>query len=71
MVHQRIDQFYYMQKLSELELLRNRLDDMRLQQENVMQQINTIYNDVGLKWSRDARWLNQQKIESHVDIPRH
>lgn len=70
-VHQRIDQFYYMQKLSELEVLTSRLEDIRLREENVIQQINKVYNDVGREWSKDVRWLNLQNIENHIDIPLH
>lgn len=44
LVHDRISEFYYMQKITEIQLLKESLESR--------------YREVYSQWRKDARWLN-------------
>lgn len=57
-VHQQVNQFYYMQKASELSMLCDQLKEVIQKQHEINALIDVIYPEVFLKWQKDARWLN-------------
>jgi hypothetical protein len=57
-VHQRVDQFFYMQKIEELKILGAQLEDMRRNLEHLTSRVQVSYMTCLAEWKRDARWLN-------------
>jgi len=56
--HRHIDESYYLQKITELRLLGDQLEQARSRAEVVAQRLHTHYSEVYYHWKRDARWLN-------------
>lgn len=59
MVHREIDQFYYMQKAEQLELLQEQLKEAQERLRAVENRIDDEYRNVFLCWVKDVRWLNR------------
>lgn len=57
-VHQQVNQFYYMQKASELTMLHEQLTMVIEKQASLHKLIDTIYPEVFDRWQKDIRWLN-------------
>lgn len=58
-VQGKINQFYYMQKMAELETLKESLDETLKRAKFFQDTFEARYNELAASWSRDARWLNQ------------
>lgn len=58
-VHQRVDQFYYMQKVEELRMLLHQFESLSRNMENLMSRIHMTYGVCAPRWCRDVRWLNR------------
>ena len=61
-IHQNVNQFYYMQKSEELKILLERFQDEQKKQETLSHWIEVNYNEVFRQWRKDMRWLSL-----HVD----
>jgi hypothetical protein len=61
-VHQHIDQFYYMTKIRELNILRQRMDEALVDREKVCEYIESKCQEVYGRWRNEARWLNRHLI---------
>ncbi len=57
-VHQRIDQFYYMQKIEELKMLLHQFDTLHRNIESLTSRMNGTYMICASQWRKDVRWLN-------------
>lgn len=57
-VHQHVNQFYYMQKASELSMLSDQLTEVMQKQRDLNALIDHIYPEAFAQWQKDARWLN-------------
>lgn len=58
-VHSKINQFYYMQKIEELKLLKEQVEDQVKRLQFVERNLEQEYTHVFTRWSKDARWLNR------------
>lgn len=56
-VHQRVDQFYYMEKVAELQVLYDRLVELLEKQKAVCELVARVTPSVVESWKRDKRWL--------------
>lgn len=57
-VHSNVNQFYYMQKIEELKVLKERLDEEIKRLKFVEANFEEACHEVFLRWQKDARWLN-------------
>jgi hypothetical protein len=57
-VHSKINQFYYMEKVVELRTLSDRAAEIQLQLEQINSVFESTYSEVFCRWRKDARWLN-------------
>ncbi len=57
-IHQRINLFFYMQKIEELKMLLEQIDEIRRELERMSSQLQTNYDLCVTRWYEDARWLN-------------
>lgn len=57
-VHQQVNQFFYMQKAEELRMLLSQLDDLRKSLESLTCRIDENYSLCFAQWCKDVRWLN-------------
>jgi hypothetical protein len=57
-VHRRVNQFFYMQKLEELGELRNQAEEARRKLEVILTRLELSYAEVFRLWQQDARWLS-------------
>lgn len=57
-VHQQLDQFFYMQKIEELQMLLSQFDDIKRRLESITSRIHAHYHLCLDHWRKDARWLN-------------
>ena len=60
-IHRRISEFYYLEKVEELKLLKAQLMDAERKLEDVQVRVKEHYKDIFCTWRKDARWLNQHK----------
>lgn len=60
-VHQRVNQFFYMQKTHELRTLMDQVDTLQSNLERLTAQIHTTYEQCANRWRHDARWLNSYR----------
>jgi len=65
-VHQEVNQFYYMQKVEELTFLHSQLSALIEKQSSVQQLIDIIYPQVLSRWQQDARWVNSYKTSKET-----
>jgi hypothetical protein len=68
-VHSSIDQFYYMQKIEELKLLKSRLDEEIKRMTLIREALGSAYEETFNRWRKDARWLNQRLRTLEKSIP--
>jgi hypothetical protein len=61
-VHTNINQFYYMQKIVELKVLKNTLEEELARLNFVQENLESVYRQVFISWSRDVRWLKRNEI---------
>ena len=59
-LHRNIDQFYYMQKLEELKILKSQREAVREPLPSVDARIARHYHEIAAKWSKDISWMNTQ-----------
>lgn len=57
-LHKNIDQFYYMQKLEELEILKSQREEAYQRLQSINTRMFAHYHEIAGKWSRDARWMS-------------
>jgi hypothetical protein len=62
-IHQHVNQSYYMQKIVELKMFHSQFDEIKTF-ETLTSRIDDHYNLCFLQWYKDARWLNTyQRLE--------
>jgi hypothetical protein len=59
LIHQRVDQFYYMQKTEELKLLLELVEEAQRKLELLTCRMDANYSEVFHRWHKDVRWLNR------------
>lgn len=57
-VHNVIDRYYYVEKIAELQLLRDLLNQARVKENSILQRYEGVYQ----RWRKDARWLNRYML---------
>ncbi len=57
-LHRSVSQFYYMQKIEELQLLLDQLAETEQRLNAIRQTVTVKYTEVFARWSKDARRLN-------------
>ncbi len=57
-LHQQVNQFFYMQKAEELKMLLDQFDDLRKSLESLTCRIDENYSLCFAQWRKDVRWLN-------------
>lgn len=62
-IHQTINQSYYMQKVAELQLLYDRLNDLFEKEKATCDLIAVVTPGLIENWRRDIRWLQKYSIE--------
>jgi hypothetical protein len=60
-VHRRISQFFYMQKIEEMKILLEQLEEAGLKMEDVKRRIGENYIATYRTWRFDVRWLNNHE----------
>lgn len=55
--HQHIDESFYLQKITELRLLGDQLEQARKHTETLQGRVNEHYRHVYCQWEKDAEWL--------------
>ncbi|PZR19997.1 MAG: hypothetical protein DI539_12195 [Flavobacterium psychrophilum] len=60
-VHQKVNQFYFMQKSSELQLLHDELNELLKKKAAIENLLSIIYPEVVIQWGKDVRWLNENR----------
>ncbi|MFZ6013682.1 MAG: hypothetical protein ACOYXT_25305 [Bacteroidota bacterium] len=61
-VHQQLNQSFYMQKIEELKLLTAKFDEVRKSLDIMASAIEEKYNVCFEQWRKDARWLNSYNM---------
>lgn len=61
-LHQQVNQFFYMEKIEELKMLLSQFEEINKSLEGVALRIHEHYSLCFAQWSKDARWLNTQHI---------
>jgi hypothetical protein len=59
-IHRNIDEFYYMQKLEELEILKSQMNETNDRLQSINNRIHLHYQEIASKWSKDIRWMSFQ-----------
>lgn len=59
-LHQQVNQFFYMQKIEELKMLLRQLEEINKSLDVVTLRIHEHYRLCFAQWSKDARWINLQ-----------
>ena len=57
-IHQKVDQIYYVQKIAEIKFLIERSGEPQSEIDKVRELTNEIYSEASRNWRRDIRWLN-------------
>lgn len=57
-VHRRVNQFFYMQKSAELELIVTEMNELFEKQKRLQHLLDVLYPEAFIHWQRDARWIN-------------
>lgn len=66
-VHRRINQFFYMQKIEEMKILLGQFEEAAQRLEDVRRRIEENYIATYRTWSLDVRWLNNHKGTNQVN----
>jgi len=61
-VHQQLNQSFYMQKIEELRLLTAKYDEIKKSLDTLASGIEEKYNLCFEQWRKDARWLNSYNL---------
>lgn len=61
-VHQQLNQSFYMQKIEELRLLTAKFDEIKKSLDTLASGIEEKYNLCFEQWRKDARWLNSYDL---------
>lgn len=61
-LHQQVNQFFYMQKIEELKVLLSQFDETSKSLEMVASRIDEHYSLCFAQWCKDARWLNTHHL---------
>jgi len=61
-LHQQVNQFFYMQKIEELKMLLRQLEEINKSLDAVTLRIHAHYSLCFAQWSKDARWVNLQQF---------
>ncbi|PZR02896.1 MAG: hypothetical protein DI539_27305 [Flavobacterium psychrophilum] len=61
-VHQQLNQSFYMQKIEELKLLAAKFDEIKKTFDTLASGIEEKYNLCFEQWRKDARWLNSYNL---------
>ena len=61
-LHQQVNQFFYMQKIEELKMLLRQLEEINKSLDAVTLRIHEHYGLCFAQWSKDARWVNLQQF---------
>lgn len=64
-IHQHVDQFYYMQKVVELNELREQLEKSRKRASLFTEVLEREYACVFSHWRQDLRWLSHHHLQGH------
>lgn len=59
-IHQRINHFYYMQKISELVMLQEQVEHSRTRLSQLTTCLEKEYASAFCQWNQDIRWLNRE-----------
>lgn len=57
-VHQRVNQFYYLEKTAELKILQEQFEEAEMKINQLTKHIECEYALVYNQWRKDIRWLN-------------
>ncbi|MBX2956199.1 MAG: hypothetical protein KF846_08580 [Cyclobacteriaceae bacterium] len=57
-LHERVSQFFYMQKIEELKILADQFDTLKTNLDNLTQHLHEHYSLCFSQWCRDVRWVN-------------
>jgi hypothetical protein len=66
-VHSKINQFYYMQQIEELKLLKEQLNDVLKRAKFVQDNFDSKYKEIFFRWSKDVRWFNSHCINDKTE----
>lgn len=66
LVHSKINQFFYMQKLEELKVLVASIKDGVKRLEILEESMESSQKEIFFAWRRDARWLNKHKTQEKM-----
>jgi nitrous oxide reductase len=61
-VHQQLNQSFYLQKIDELTMLTTKFDEIKKSLDILTSGIEENYNLCFEQWRKDARWLNSYKL---------
>jgi division protein CdvB (Snf7/Vps24/ESCRT-III family) len=62
-LHQQVNQFFYMQKIEELKMLIQQFEEINKNLDAVTARIHEHYSLCFAQWSKDARWVNLQHFQ--------
>lgn len=68
-VHQKINQFYYMEQIEELTMLVEQSEAAYRRALMFSRWMEASYRAAYAKWQKDARWLNQHILQQHRPKP--
>jgi hypothetical protein len=60
-IHQNVDQFYYMQRIEEMLTVYQQYQDSGCMLHSALQRIEGMYIQTYLQWRRDVLWLHRCK----------
>jgi len=57
-IHRHVEQFYYMQKVSEFKLLLEQFEETRRKMDTIANRLDQTYQTTYNRWRRDLKWLH-------------
>jgi hypothetical protein len=67
-VQSRVNQFYYMQKVTELKVLEENMQEAEKRLRFLEDKLKSEYKEVYCRWKKDARWLNAEVHVSEAEL---
>lgn len=61
-LHQQVNQFFYMQKIEELKMLSSQLEEIPVSFESLTGHLTESYKLCFVQWRKDVRWLNSYLV---------
>lgn len=61
-IHQQVDQSYYMQKIEELKILLSQLEVAGQNVDALASRIDSHYTLCSTQWYKDVRWLHEKRL---------